>query len=218
MNIRNTSDVGETSLQAGKVDTGNDLEHRFFDDTPFWREIPAFREISEAEFLDWRFQMKNTVTRFEQLVEIVGGITDDLFLLDVQRGLEIAPMPMRLTPYVISLIDWQNPYPDPIRIQFIPVASTKVSDHPKLRLDSLNEMNDSPTPGLVHRYHDKALFLPVESCPVFLPVLHSKLCHRCRYQIGEQGKAWIYVQPMGEHPYLRKFACGNRRHRCIRRR
>lgn len=178
MNIRNTFEVGETSPQAVKVDTGIDLEHRYFDDSPFWREIPAFREISEAEFLDWRFQMKNTITRFEQLVEIVGGITDDLFLQDVQRGLEIAPMPMRLTPYVISLIDWQNPYPDPIRIQFIPVASTKVSDHPKLRLDSLNEMHDSPTPGLVHRYHDKALFLPVESCPVF-----CRFCTRS-YAIG----------------------------------
>lgn len=32
-------------------------------------------------------------------------------------------------------------------------------DHPKLTLDSLHEIEDSPVKGLVHRYPDKALFL-----------------------------------------------------------
>lgn len=34
-----------------------------------------------------------------------------------------------------------------------------IPDHPKLTLDSLHETADSPVPGLVHRYPDKALFL-----------------------------------------------------------
>ena len=38
------------------------------------------------------------------------------------------------------------------------VRSRLMADHPKLGLDSLSERADAPTPGLTHRYVDKALF------------------------------------------------------------
>lgn len=41
-----------------------------------------------------------------------------------------------------------------------------IPDHPKLTLDSLHETADSPVPGLVHRYPDKALFLGQFGTPV----------------------------------------------------
>jgi len=47
-----------------------------------------------------------------------------------------------------------------------------------LRLDSLHERKDSPVPGLTHRYPDKALFLPLDSCPVY-----CRFCTRS-YAIG----------------------------------
>src|SRR5438128_10959836 len=87
-------------------------------------------------------------------------------------------MALRISPYLLSLVDWNAPYEDPIRTQFIPVASQQVPDHPELRLDSLHEQNDSPVPGLTHRYRDKALFLPLDSCPVY-----CRFCTRS-YAIG----------------------------------
>ena len=87
-------------------------------------------------------------------------------------------MAMRISPYILSLIDWDNPYEDPLRTQFIPVASTRLPDHPALTLDSLHEQADSPTPGLVHRYIDKVLFLPLDVCPVY-----CRFCTRS-YAIG----------------------------------
>ena len=92
--------------------------------------------------------------------------------------MRVAPMAMRLSPYILSLIDWENPYDDPLRTQFIPVASTRLPDHPALTLDSLHEQADSPTPGLVHRYQDKVLFLPLDVCPVY-----CRFCTRS-YAIG----------------------------------
>ncbi|MDP9018405.1 MAG: KamA family radical SAM protein, partial [Candidatus Eremiobacteraeota bacterium] len=83
-----------------------------------------------------------------------------------------------VSPYAISLIDWNDPYNDPIRTQFIPVASKLLHDHPRLTLDSLHEQDDSPVPGLVHRYVDKALFLPLNVCPVY-----CRFCTRS-YAIG----------------------------------
>jgi lysine 2,3-aminomutase len=47
-----------------------------------------------------------------------------------------------------------------------------------LRLDSLHEQEDSPVPGLTHRYSDKALFLPQASCPVY-----CRFCTRS-YAVG----------------------------------
>lgn len=81
------------------------------------------------------------------------------FLADVLDGMKVAPMAVRLTPHILSVIDWRNPLDDPIRRQFVPLKSTLVKDHPALELDSLHETDDSPVPGLVHRYPEKVLFL-----------------------------------------------------------
>lgn len=77
--------------------------------------------------------------------------------------MEIAPMSTRLTPHILAVADWTNPYNDPIRRQFLTVGSAIMPDHLKLTLDSLHEADDSPVSGLVHRYPDKVLFLGMTS-------------------------------------------------------
>jgi hypothetical protein len=52
-------------------------------------------------------------------------------------------MAIRITPHVLSRIDWNNPLDDPIRKQFIPLASCIIPDHEHLKLDSLEEEKDS---------------------------------------------------------------------------
>ena len=87
-------------------------------------------------------------------------------------------MAVRVSPYLIATIDWANPYRDPIRTQFIPLGSRLLPDHPRLTLDSLHEQEDAPVPGLTHRYADKALFLPLNVCPVY-----CRFCTRS-YAVG----------------------------------
>jgi lysine 2,3-aminomutase len=58
------------------------------------------------------------------------------------------------------------------------VGSRILPDHPKLGLDSLGEQADSPVAGLTHRYRDKALFLALDTCPVY-----CRFCTRS-YAIG----------------------------------
>lgn len=155
-----------------------ELAHRQFDDSAFWRRFKPYAQVPREEFLDYRFQNKHSVQNVEQLAQLLDGVADAKFIEDVKTGLQQAPMNMRISPYLLSLIDWDEPYRDPIRIQFIPVASSRLPDHPKLELDSLHEQDDSPTPGLVHRYPDKALFLPLDVCPVY-----CRFCTRS-YAIG----------------------------------
>jgi len=158
--------------------TTEDLLHRQMVAEPFWQKIPAFKNVSREEFLDVGFQNSNTATKVDHLEELLEDLTSPEFLQDVRAGMHIAPMNIRLSPYIISLMDWDDPYNDPLRTQFLPVASTREPDHPKLTLDSLSEQADSPTDGLVHRYFDKALFLPLDVCPVY-----CRFCTRS-YAIG----------------------------------
>ena len=152
--------------------------HRRFDDSEFWRRIPGWEAVSREQFLDFKFQNKHSVTSVEGLEKVLGDTVDPAFIADVRAGIARAPMNLRLSPYTVSRIDWSNPYADPIRIQFVPVASRQLPDHPRLSLDSLHEQSDSPTPGLTHRYADKALFLPLDVCPVY-----CRFCTRS-YAIG----------------------------------
>jgi lysine 2,3-aminomutase len=154
------------------------LVHRHLLEGPFWQRIPAYAAVSEAEFLDHRWQAKNSITSVPKLLATLKGLCPDAFFHDAEEGFKRAPMSVRVSPYLLALVDWTQPYQDPLRIQFIPVASRRLPDHPKLDLDSLHERVDMPVPGLTHRYPDKALFLPLDMCPVY-----CRFCTRS-YAVG----------------------------------
>ncbi len=155
-----------------------DALHKSLVEDEFWRCIPGYRSVSRKQFLDYRWQIKNSVTEVDQLFSRLNSLIDPAFVEDVANGFARSPMSLRITPYVLSLIDWTNPYSDPLRIQFMPVASQIVSDHPKLKFDPLSEQVDSPVAGLTHRYHNKVLFLALHSCPVY-----CRFCTRS-YAVG----------------------------------
>ena len=154
------------------------LAHRDLRTDEFWRGIPAYADLDAREFNDHRFQSRNCVTSLRKLRQVLGDRVDESFYEDVEQGVSRSTMSLRISPYVLSLIDWQNPYDDPLRIQFLPVASHAESDHPELRFDSLLEQEDSPVPGLTHRYRDRALFLALDTCPVY-----CRFCTRS-YAVG----------------------------------
>ncbi len=111
------------------------LVHKHVLRGPFWQRIPAYREVGEEQFLDHRWQAKHSITNPPKLLAALQGLVSETFIEDARQGFALAPMSVRVSPYLLSLIDWENPLDDPIRIQFIPLASTKLPDHPKLELD-----------------------------------------------------------------------------------
>ena len=145
---------------------------------PFWQRIPAYAKIDEEQFLDHAWQAKHTITKPAKLLEALQDLVPLGFVEDAELGFSRSPMSVRVSPYLLSLIDWSAPYEDPLRIQFIPLASRLLPDHPKLDLDSLHEQADAPVPGLTHRYPDKALFLALDTCPVY-----CRFCTRS-YAVG----------------------------------
>ena len=192
------------------------FEYKNLKQGEFWRHIPAYAEVDEATFLDHLWQPRKSVKTAEELLETIREVCSPEFYRDAEAGFHHAPMAVRVSPYAISLIDWNDPIDDPIRRQFIPLASTALPDHPRLTLDSLHEQEDSPVPGLVHRYVDKALFLPLNVCPVY-----CRFCTRS-YAIGPDTETstrsrWQDAQAVARSLRLHRGAARARRHRDLRR-
>jgi lysine 2,3-aminomutase len=154
------------------------FEHKNLLQGEFWRHIPAYKDVDEKTFLDHIWQGRHSVKTPEELLGTIQELASASFIEDARAGFHRAPMQVRVSPYMIALIDWSDPVNDPIRTQFIPLASRLLPDHPQLSLDSLHEQEDAPVPGLTHRYVDKALFLPLNVCPVY-----CRFCTRS-YAIG----------------------------------
>ena len=158
--------------------TAAPLAHRELRRDEFWRAIPAYAGVRAGEFGNHQWQSRHAVTNVRQLRETLQGRVPESFYADIEAALAHAPMALRISPYLLALVDWEEPFADPIRTQFIPLRSQQQADHPMLRFDSLNEREDSPVPGLTHRYPDKALFLPQPTCPVY-----CRFCTRS-YAVG----------------------------------
>ena len=170
--------VGKLRAKEKPAGDASALEHRNLRRDEFWRAIPAYREVDAKTFHTHTFQGRNTVTSVRKLVQTLGERVSPEFIEDVAEGLRRAPMSIRISPYILSLIDWEDPYNDPLRTQFLPVGSRQLPDHPEMRLDSLHEQADSPVPGLTHRYPDRALLLTLNTCPVY-----CRFCTRS-YAVG----------------------------------
>lgn len=185
----------------------SELVHKHLLEGEFWRRIPGYEQIDTATFLNYTWQARNSVLKPKELQEVLQDLVPTSFYQDVMDGFLRAPMSMRISPYLLSLINWEDPYNDPIRTQFIPVGQRLMQDHPKLTLDSLHEQVDSPVPGLTHRYPDKALFLPLDTCPVYCRFCTrsysvgldteqvEKVAFRVNYERWQQAFAYIASRP-----------------------
>ncbi|KAL7628163.1 hypothetical protein AAE478_002361 [Parahypoxylon ruwenzoriense] len=146
----------------------------------FWRKVPKWMDVSSDDFSSWNWSVKKVIETKERLFELLYAVLPDTvprakalgglqsreeFITDVSSGIRRCSMSVRVMPYMLSLINWSDPANDPIFRQFIPLRSIMMDDHPVLDLDSLNEQGDTPVRGIVHRYPDKALFLPTHICP-----------------------------------------------------
>lgn len=158
-------------------------DHREFKSDEFWKKIPGWKSVSPEEFGDYKWQMKNSITSLDKIKEVLKERTNENLLADVQKAIELVPMNIRITPYIFSLIDWDNPVDDPLRREFLPIASQFVQNHPFSLKDSLFEDVDSPIKYLTHRYPDKVLFLTLSKCPHY-----CSYCTRSR-MIGGSTKA-----------------------------
>lgn len=134
------------------------------------RRNDLFPNVSDEEWNDWKWQVRNRVTTVEQLTKYMDISVNEEEA--VNKCLE--KLRMAITPYYLSLIDPENPN-DVIRKQAIPTVSELMKAEDDID-DPLHEDTDSPVPGLTHRYPDRVLLLVTDQCSMY-----CRYCTRRRF-------------------------------------
>jgi lysine 2,3-aminomutase len=117
--------------------------------------------ICDEQWNDWQWQMANRITSYEELLKRVSHPAPETAKIE----LCLHNFRMAITPYYSSLIDEQDP-DCPIGKQAIP--SRFELQHSACDLDDpLHEEEDSPVPGLTHRYPDRVLLLVTDQCSMY---------------------------------------------------
>jgi lysine 2,3-aminomutase len=78
----------------------------------FWEHVPAYKAVSDEQFLDHHWQAKHSITRPDKLLEVVRRLVSERFIKDIEEGFARAPMSLRVSPYLLSLIDWTDHHKD----------------------------------------------------------------------------------------------------------
>jgi lysine 2,3-aminomutase len=150
---------------------------------------------SPQDWEDWRWQLRHAV----------GSVAD------LERALPLTPgeragaeraekhgLPLRITPYYLSLVDPRDPR-CPIRRQCVPDAE-EANEVPGDLADPLGEVAHEVAPHLVQRYPDRVLLLATDRC-----ALYCRFCTRSRMVGGGEGAvslealepalAWLRAHP-----------------------
>ena len=130
-------------------------------------------EVSDQEWNDWRWQLRNRLTTEADLARFV-ELSDD-----EKRGIAVAPGLFRIgvAPYYAQLMD---PVHDscPVRMQVIPRPTEAHIAEGEYR-DPLGEDALSPARAIVHRYPDRVLLLALDRCAIY-----CRHCNR-RRMVGQ---------------------------------
>lgn len=126
-----------------------------------YSDIELYKDVKKEDWDDWKWQVRNRITDVDKLRKIIN--------LTPQEEIDIKEVLVKfrvgITPYYASLMDPDDPA-CPIRMQAVPtIAETHIGEADME--DPLDEDEDSPVPGLTHRYPDRVLFLITDQCSMY---------------------------------------------------
>jgi len=157
----------------------------------------AYPDIPDAEWTDWRWQLRHRIRDLAGAERIFRLTGDERAAIRRRTGM----LPLGITPYYAALLDRDDPT-HALRRTKIPTLAEfeRAGDE---CADPLGEDAHSPVPGLVHTYPDKVLFLVTDFCATY-----CRYCTRARMVGGgeflpDKGmweKALAYIRA---HPEIR---------------
>ena len=124
------------------------------------RRHELFPDATDAEWNDWRWQLQKALTSLEAVMAYGRFPESERIFL----GRVIEKFPVIIPPYYLCLIDFDDPH-DPIRLQSFPLRE-EIEFNDGGEPDPLEEEEDMPVPGLVHRYPDRVLIQVTNLCPM----------------------------------------------------
>src|SRR5438105_3457412 len=134
------------------------------------RRHPLWRGVPDQKWNDWRWQSQHAIRSVRQLRDLLPFTPEELEAIGALEG----EYKLAIPPYYFSLIDPDDPH-DPIRLQSV-TSPLEMENRSGYELeDPLEEDQDSPVPGLTHRYPDRALMVTTHVC-----TMYCRFCTRKR--------------------------------------
>ncbi len=170
--------------------------HGYDDDEPpsSMRRHPAWQNVPDHQWDDWRWQTQNAVRSVRQLRNLLTFTPAELEAIGRLEG----DYKLAIPPYYFSLIDAHDPA-DPIRLQSVPSPLEAENPSGYELEDPLEEDKDSPVPGLTHRYPDRALLITTPNCSMY-----CRYCTRKRATLTRGGWEGISADDERMIDYVRK--------------
>ena len=119
---------------------------------------------SRSDWTDWKWHIRHAIKTVDDFEHVL-GVT---FPERKKRIFEqtVRKFPLSVTPYYLSLIDVDDYENDPIFLQSFPSPEELKIDRHDMT-DPLHEDEDSPVPGITHRYPDRVLFHISNTCSMY---------------------------------------------------
>lgn len=154
-----------------------------------------YSQSTYLEWNDWRWQLRNRIRDYETLAGMLDLTDEEVNAMVNPTG---SSLPLSITPYYASLLDRDDPQ-QPLRRTVIPMIDEFLHAEGEAD-DPLNEEQDSPVAGIVHRYPDRVLFLVTDFCSTNCRYCtRSRMVGACRDQFGtgqwEKGIQYIASNP-----------------------
>ena len=134
-----------------------------------------FPNTTLKEWQDWHWQLRNRIRDVASLGRMIRLSEDERHAMSGAAG----SLPLAITPYYASLLDPWKPK-QALRRTVVPTVHEHFRSSGEAD-DPLHEDEDSPVPGIVHRYPDRVLFLVTGTCSTY-----CRYCTRSR-MVGHQG-------------------------------
>ncbi len=119
---------------------------------------------NKGDWNNWKWQLKHSIKTIEQFEYLSGIKLSDSIKASMKKTFD--HFPLSITPYYLSVIDFNNYEFDPVFKQSFGTPSelqVLKSDHQ----DPLSEDSDSPVKGITHRYPDRVMFHISNICSMY---------------------------------------------------
>ena len=121
-------------------------------------------DIAISKWKDWKWQVRHCVRDIETFEKLLNVRFDP----EEKKALELTlqKFSLSITPYYLSLIEAEDLKNDPIFMQAFPSPKELIVSPDDMH-DPLSEDEDSPVPGITHRYPDRVLFHVSNVCAMY---------------------------------------------------
>jgi L-lysine 2,3-aminomutase len=123
----------------------------------------------------WQHEMANAITTPDTLVEVL-GLDPALIAPARDAGVKFR---LRIPRSFVARMRFGDPH-DPLLRQVLPSAR-ELDDSPQYSADPLGERAALRAPGLLHKYHGRALLITTSVCAI-----HCRYCFRREFPYSEQ--------------------------------